>query len=74
MHQTTVRFDEALWQRLELEAAQLGVSVAQYVREASLARLHYAAGRRGDEAYDEALVSAAPRPSGLGHEPSKPGK
>jgi hypothetical protein len=49
MHQTTVRFGRDLWLVLEQEAERLGVSAAQYVREATLARLAYAAGR-GDEA------------------------
>lgn len=48
MHQTTVRFSTDLWAALEDECEGLGVSVAQYVREAALARLTYAAGERGD--------------------------
>jgi hypothetical protein len=55
MHQTTVRFGSDLWEALEREGERLGVSVAQYVREAALARLVYAAGRRGDEEFDLAL-------------------
>jgi hypothetical protein len=43
MHQTTVRFGRDLWVVLEQEAERLGVSAAQYVREATLARLAYAA-------------------------------
>jgi hypothetical protein len=43
MHQTTVRFGKDLWEVLEQEAERLGVSAAQYVREATLARLAYAA-------------------------------
>ena len=67
MHQTTVRFGPDLWEALELECARLGVSVAQYLREAALARLAYVAGRRGDADYELALVGAgvtpAPEPS-----------
>lgn len=48
MHQTTVRFGSDLWAALEQESRAVGVSVAQYVREAALARLAYTAGRRGD--------------------------
>jgi hypothetical protein len=58
MHQTTVRFGPDLWAALELECAQLGVSAAHYLREAALARLTYAAGRRGDLEYERALASA----------------
>ncbi len=43
MHQTTVRFGRDLWEVLEQEAARLGVSAAQYVRDATLARLAYTA-------------------------------
>jgi hypothetical protein len=55
MHQTTVRFGADLWEALEDECAELGVSIAQFVRESALARLVYLAGRRGDPAYDHAL-------------------
>ncbi len=39
MHQTTVRFGADLWHELVREAERGGVSVAQYVREAAVARL-----------------------------------
>ena len=58
MHQTTVRFSPDLWEALEAECSQLGISAAQYLREAALARLSYTAGRRGDEPYALALVDA----------------
>jgi hypothetical protein len=58
MHQTTVRFGPDLWDAVELECARLGVSAAQYLREAALARLSYSAGRRGEDDYEEALVGA----------------
>jgi hypothetical protein len=48
MHQTTVRFSADLWAQLELEAERSGVSAAQYVRDATLARISYAAGQRGE--------------------------
>jgi hypothetical protein len=50
MHQTTVRFSAELWSMLESEAAQAGISVAHYVRDAVLARLAFAAGQRSAEA------------------------
>jgi hypothetical protein len=55
MHQTTVRFGPDLWEALENECRHLGVSVAQYIREASLTRLVYAAGRRGDHEFEHSL-------------------
>jgi hypothetical protein len=55
MHQTTVRFGADLWEALEHECTRLGVSVAQYLREAALTRLVYAAGRRGDDEFELAL-------------------
>jgi hypothetical protein len=58
MHQTTVRFSADLWAALERDSAELGVSVAQFVREAALARLMYVAGRRDDPRYGTALESA----------------
>jgi hypothetical protein len=54
MHQTTVRFGPDLWEALEDECSRLGVSAAQFLREAALARLSYTAGRRGDAEYAEA--------------------
>jgi hypothetical protein len=69
MHQTTLRFPEDLWRFLEEEAKSLGVSVAQYVREAALARAAYDAGRRGEPMFvDQAVLqegltlSAMPAP------------
>ncbi|MGX6450088.1 ribbon-helix-helix domain-containing protein, partial [Patulibacter sp. S7RM1-6] len=39
MHQTTIRFGNDLWEALAAAAQREGVSVAQYVREAAVARL-----------------------------------
>ena len=47
MHQTTVRFGRDLWAVLEQEAERLGVSAAQYIREATLARLVHAGAIEG---------------------------
>jgi hypothetical protein len=63
MHQTTVRFGPDLWEALEEECARLGVSAAQYLREAALARLVYTAARTGvGDAYETALVTAGAAP------------
>jgi hypothetical protein len=58
MHQTTVRFTTDLWDQLEREAQRMGVSAAQYVRDATLTRLAYTAGQRGDRVFGQ---SSAPR-------------
>jgi predicted DNA-binding protein len=51
----TVRFPDATFERLEHEARTTGVSAAQFVREATLARIAYIAGRRGEADYQAAL-------------------
>jgi hypothetical protein len=61
MHQTTVRFGGDLWEALEAECAEAGVSIAQYVREAALARLVYAAGKRSNPELELALITALER-------------
>ncbi|MEA2364262.1 MAG: hypothetical protein QOD71_3407 [Thermoleophilaceae bacterium] len=61
MHHTTVHFGGDLWEALESECAELGLTVSQYVREAALARLVYAAGKRGDAEGELALVVALER-------------
>jgi hypothetical protein len=58
MHQTTVRFSPDVWAALDEEASRLGVSAAQYVREAAVARLAYGQGRRGDPGLEQALRDA----------------
>jgi hypothetical protein len=61
MHQTTVRFGGDLWAALAVEAERLGVSVAQYVRDAALRRLSYEAGRRDElERSGEPAAQSAP--------------
>jgi hypothetical protein len=52
MKVTTVRFGADLWALLEDEAARVGVSVSQYIREAALARAAAAATARGDEPFE----------------------
>jgi hypothetical protein len=58
MHQTTVRFGTDLWEALEIECGRLGISAAQFVREAALARLSFVSGQRGDTDYADALRGA----------------
>jgi hypothetical protein len=52
MRVTAIRMGHDLWGLLEAEAAQLGVSVSQYVREAALARAAAAAAARGEDPYE----------------------
>jgi hypothetical protein len=59
MHQTTVRFGPELWEALEAECRRLGVSAAQYLRDAALARLAYTAALRGVGAYGDGFVDGA---------------
>src|SRR6476661_2518719 len=48
MRVTTVRFGDDLWATITDEAAQVGISASQFIREAALARAAAAAGARGD--------------------------
>ena len=57
MRATLVRFGPELYEELQAEAARSGVSIAQYVREAVVARMAYTAGLRGDPAYHLSRVS-----------------
>src|SRR3954471_5777794 len=59
MKATLVRFGPELFEELRAEADRTGVSVAEYVREAVVARMAYSAGRRGDSTYGEAARKAA---------------
>ncbi len=51
MRATLVRFGPELYVELQAEARRSGVSIAQYVREAVVARIAYTAGRRGEPGY-----------------------
>jgi hypothetical protein len=53
MHQTTIRFDPLVWRELEAAARRRGTSSAQYVREATMARLGEEVRRR--DAWDDVL-------------------
>ena len=63
MRATTVRFGDALWTLLEREAGREGVSAAQFIRDATILRVAYAMGQRGDADFEEALGrTTAPHP------------
>jgi hypothetical protein len=51
MQATLIRFGPDLFAELKDEARRTGVSVAQYVREAVVARMAYTAGLRADPRY-----------------------
>jgi hypothetical protein len=55
MRATTVRFGDALWTLLEHEAGREGVSAAQFIRDATILRVAYAMGQRGDADFEAAL-------------------
>jgi hypothetical protein len=49
MRATTIRFPNDLWEQLEREARNQGISVAQYVRDAALYRVAFSAGAASDD-------------------------
>ena len=55
MRATTVRFGDELWRLLEREAQRDGVSAAQFIRDATILRVAYAMGQRGDPDLERAL-------------------
>ena len=61
MKATTVRFGEDLWAMLEREARNLGVSTAQFVREAAIMRIAMLAGSRGDPDAELTIADIAAR-------------
>jgi GAF domain-containing protein len=69
MKATTVRFGEDLWAMLERESARLGVSAAQFVREATIMRVAMLAGARGDPDLELSIAEIAARADrrGRGH-------
>jgi GAF domain-containing protein len=64
MKATTVRFGEDLWVMLEREARTLGVSAAQFVREAAIMRVAMLAGSRGDPDAELTIADIAARSQG----------
>jgi GAF domain-containing protein len=61
MRATTVRFSEDLWQLLDDESTRQGVSAAQFVRDATIVRLAFLAGRRGDSDSEQSIEALAER-------------
>jgi GAF domain-containing protein len=55
MRATTVRFSDDLWDLLETEATAEGVSAAQFVRDATVMRIAFTMGRRGEPELEAAL-------------------
>jgi hypothetical protein len=51
MRVSAIRFGSDLWRLLETEAAGVGVSVSQYVREAALMRVAAAGTARGEDLF-----------------------
>jgi GAF domain-containing protein len=64
MKATTVRFGEDLWAMLERESARIGVSAAQFVREATIMRVAMLAGARGDPEAELSIAEIAARTDG----------
>jgi hypothetical protein len=61
MRATTVRFSEDLWQLLDDESKMQGISAAQFVRDATIVRLAFLAGRRGDSEAELSMEAIAER-------------
>jgi GAF domain-containing protein len=55
MRATTVRFSGELWGLLEAEASREGVSAAQFIRDATIMRIAFTMGRRGEPGLEAAL-------------------
>ena len=66
MKATTVRFGEDLWEMLGRESQRLGVSGAQFVREATIMRLASIAGKRRDPDAEVTIADIAARSNGRG--------
>jgi len=66
MKATTVRFGEDLWAMLEQESRRLGVSAAQFVREAAIMRVALLVGRRNDPDAELTIADIASRAAGRG--------
>src|SRR5690349_9810389 len=59
MRATLVRFGPDLFEDLKAEAERSGISVAQFVREAVVARIAYSAGKRGERGYEPSRAQTA---------------
>jgi hypothetical protein len=67
MRATTVRFSEDLWNLLEAESSDQGISAAQFVRDATIMRLGMLSGARGDGAASLTLQHLAADALGRRH-------
>jgi hypothetical protein len=63
MKATTIRFGPDVWEAIAAEAERAGVSTAQYIRDAALARAAAAAGARGEGLFEG--------PATNGHDPTR---
>jgi hypothetical protein len=61
MRATLVRFGPDLFEDLKAEAERSGISVAQFVREAVVARIAYNAGKRGERSFEPSRAQTARR-------------
>jgi hypothetical protein len=80
MRKTTVRLSDRLWELVQGEARREGVTGAQYIREAVIARVFYDQGLRGAAFGETAVASeraserdAAARAASEPAEPPPPG-
>jgi hypothetical protein len=60
MRKTTIRLSDRLWELIQAEAEREGLTGAQYMREAIIARVFYEQGMRG--AAFGGAAEAAPEP------------
>lgn len=58
MHRTTLMISDDLWERVQEQAAQRGISASQYIREAVIAVLYYELAQAGDRDIANALLLA----------------
>lgn len=61
MRATTIRFGEDLWEMLEREATEQGISTAQLIREAAIMRVAALAAHRGDDGLEVSVQELAER-------------
>ena len=71
MRATTVRFGDDLWEMLDRESQRLGVSAAQFVREATIIRLASIAGSRRDRDAELTIAEIASRANGRSRGPTE---
>lgn len=59
MHKSTVRFSRSTWQAIVEEAGAEGVSLAEFIREATIIRAMWLRVRRGDLDMDLERIAEA---------------